>query len=156
VIQQRDSLAQTFDAAFSLHEAGRLSEAEELYQAVLRPDRNHFDCLHYLGVLRTQQGRLGEALGLLEVALRQNPDCAEVLVHAGSVLHAMKRYREALTCFEKALVLDRDSAEGHYNRGAVLQALGRHQARSKPTKRRSRSSRISRRHGTIWAPRCRR
>ncbi|MGH7087495.1 MAG: tetratricopeptide repeat-containing sulfotransferase family protein [Stellaceae bacterium] len=114
-----------FEDAVALHEGGRLPEAEQLYQAVLQHDRNHFGSLHLLGVLRAQQGRLGDALTLLGLALAQDPGSAEAHNHAGSVLHALKRTREALSCFDKAIALDGDYAEAHYNRGVALQALGR-------------------------------
>jgi len=111
-----------------LHEQGRAAEAERLYQAILRADGDHADCLHYLGLLRAQQGRLEEAVGLLRRAVARDPTSPEAQNHLGSVLHAMKRYPEALVCFERACALDHDYAEAHYNGGVALQALGRHQA----------------------------
>jgi len=127
VSQQDPSLAEIFEKAVSLHEEGRLLEAERAYQAVLKAEPNHFGGLHYLGVLRAQQNRLDEAITLLGLALAQDPNSAEAHNDAGSVLHARKRHREAIACFERALSIDPEYAEAHYNRGTALQALGRHQ-----------------------------
>ena len=126
--QQDGSLVEIFAKAVSLHEEGRLAEAERLYQAVLKAEPNNFGGLHYLGVLRAQQNRLDEAITLLGLALAQDPNSAEAHNHAGSVFHARKRHRDAIACFEKALSIDPDYAEAHYNRGTALQALGRHQS----------------------------
>ena len=128
MVAQDRSTARAFQEAVSLHEAGRLPEAERAYQGLLEVDHSHFGGLHHLGVLRAQQGRLVEALTLLERALAQNPDSAEAQNHAGAVLHAMKRYHEAIACLDKAVALEPDYAEAHYNRGTVLQALGQHRS----------------------------
>ena len=71
------SNARMFEVAASLHENGRLAEAERLYQAILTSDGTHFGGLHGLGVLRAQQGSADEALGLLLRALERDPTRAE-------------------------------------------------------------------------------
>jgi thioredoxin-like negative regulator of GroEL len=38
------------------HQAGRLQEAEPIYQQILRAEPNHVDALHLLGVLAQQRG----------------------------------------------------------------------------------------------------
>ena len=58
--------------------AGRLDEAERLYDIILADDPEHFDALHLSGVLRHQQGRSAEALRLVAAALRAQPGSPDV------------------------------------------------------------------------------
>jgi Flp pilus assembly protein TadD len=55
---------QAFREAVALHERGRLGEAEQRYESVLRADGRHFQALCRLGLIRVQQGRLGDAVTL--------------------------------------------------------------------------------------------
>ena len=56
----RPTAAQSFHAAVSLHQHGRLREAEQLYRAVLNVNESDFDCLHNLGLLHAQEGRFDD------------------------------------------------------------------------------------------------
>jgi tetratricopeptide (TPR) repeat protein len=123
-----NDIARAFDDAAALHEAGRLSEAEHAYQAILKVEHDHFGSLHHLGMLCAQQGRLDEAIGFLRRALARDPNSAEAHNHAGWVLHSMQRHEEAVACFDRALAFDRGYAEAHYNRGTALQVLRRHES----------------------------
>ena len=71
----RDALQQ----AISLHQQGRLADAEQLYRQILARQPAHFDALHLLGVVRMQQGRGLEALELIEKALKVDPRSARAL-----------------------------------------------------------------------------
>jgi tetratricopeptide (TPR) repeat protein len=111
--------------AVTLHQSGRLREAEWAYTVVLAADPQQFDALHLLGVLRQQQGRSVEALQLIAAALRTNPQSADALANYGLALDALKRQEEALASFDRALALDRDHVNALNNRGLTLKALGR-------------------------------
>src|SRR5580704_17822099 len=65
--------------ALSLHRGGRLGEAEQIYQAILRAEPRHFDALHLYGVRMHQQGRSLEALQLVGKALRANASAPDAL-----------------------------------------------------------------------------
>ena len=60
---------QAIEQALQLHQQGRLSDADRLYQEVLRTRPRDFGALHMLGVLRFQQGQPQEALRLISAAL---------------------------------------------------------------------------------------
>src|SRR5215471_3758915 len=66
--------AAAFRQALSLHERGRIDEAERLYRAVLEVDRTHADALHNLGVICLQRGHLAAAAALTREAVRARPD----------------------------------------------------------------------------------
>jgi tetratricopeptide (TPR) repeat protein len=113
------------ERALSLHRQGSLSEAASLYQAVLRTDRDQFDALHGLGIVRNQQRRHEEARSLFRRALRQNPQSAEAEYNLGIALNALKRFDEAVPHYQKAVALRPDFFQAYNNLGNVLKALGR-------------------------------
>ena len=82
--------------AITLHQRGRLSEAEKLYREVLTAVSDHFDAQHLLGVLKHQQGRGAEALQLIGAALQKRPHEVLALSNYGAVLSALNRFEEAL------------------------------------------------------------
>jgi len=59
--------------AVSLHQAGRLGEAANLYSAILAEMPLQFDAAHLLGVIALQEGRLADAQRHIGAALEINP-----------------------------------------------------------------------------------
>jgi predicted TPR repeat methyltransferase len=117
--------AQKFHAAVSLHQHGRLREAEALYRAVLAVNKSDFDCLHNLGLLHAQEGKFDDAVGLLRAGARQDPRSVEVHNNLANVLSILKRHDEAIAGFRIAITLKPDFAEAHNNLGNALAAQGR-------------------------------
>jgi tetratricopeptide (TPR) repeat protein len=111
--------------ARALHAEGRLTEAEQIYSAILADDPGHFDGLHLLGLLRHQQGREVDALRLIAAALNANPNSPDALSNFGLVFDALQRHQEALALFDKALALKHDHANALNNRAVTLESLGR-------------------------------
>lgn len=114
-----------FQRAFSLHQQGRLLQAEALYEEVLRAQPGHFDALHLLGVLAGQRQRPSLALRLIDQALGLDPRHALAHYNRGLALKALKRQREALDSFETALRLDSSMAQAHFERAHALHELQR-------------------------------
>src|SRR5580700_10821227 len=98
---QRRRGVPSIDQALSLHQQGRLVEADLIYGAIIQADPRNFDALHLSGVLRHQQGRSAEALRLVAAALKAQPKSPDVLTNYGVILDALKRHDEALVSFEK-------------------------------------------------------
>ncbi len=115
----------TVQQALQFHQQGRLSEAEGLYQTVLRQWPDNFDALHYLGVLRVQQGNAEAAVELIARALEQNPRSADAHSNLGNAFLALGRGDEALSSYDRALAIKPDYAEALNNRGNALKQLGR-------------------------------
>jgi len=126
-----DSLSQSnntpafFDQAFDLFRSGRSSEAEKILNRILDVEPRHFDALHLLGVVLSQQGSHAEGLRLLDVALQINNKSSTVHNSRGNLLTALGRLDEALTSFETAIALDPQSPIAFGNRGNMLGQLGR-------------------------------
>ncbi len=112
---------------FVLHQQGRFSEAERLYEEILRTDPSNFDVLHMLGVVALQTGRAQRGVELITKAIKLNSSVAAAHNNLGSGLNELKHYKEALVHFENAIALKRDYAEAYYNRGSALNKLARPQ-----------------------------
>jgi len=119
------NIAQTLQEALSLHQQGRLRDAEKLYARALKAAPDNFDALHLLGLIKAQSGQMGEAHRLMAAALKINPNAPDALVNFANVLHALKRDGEALTHLDKALALRPGDQEALLYRGNALNALGR-------------------------------
>jgi tetratricopeptide (TPR) repeat protein len=119
------NIAQTLQEALSLHQQGRLREAEKLYARALKAAPNNFDALHLLGLIKAQSGQMGEAHRLMAAALKINPNAPDALVNFANVLHALKCDAEALAHLDKALAMRPGDQEALLYRGNALNALDR-------------------------------
>ncbi len=77
--------------ALALHQAGRLKEAELLYQQVLKSQPRNFDALHLHGVLALQSGKLEQGVKLISQAIKINPGVALLHNNLGNALMDLKR-----------------------------------------------------------------
>ena len=116
---------QAFREAVALHDRGRLGEAEQRYEGVLRADGRHFQALCRLGLIRVQQGRLSDAVSLFRRALKVERRSAYAHHILGAALAGIENHEEAIRHYKKALTLEPDVPEIHYNLGHSLLALGR-------------------------------
>jgi len=119
------NIAQILNDALSLHQQGRLREAEKLYMRALKAAPDNFDALHLLGLINAQNGQMGEAYRLMSAALKINPNAPDVLINFANVLHGLKRDDEALASIDKALALRPDDPGALLHRGNTLIALNR-------------------------------
>ncbi len=123
---QSVSIPQAMQIGWEHHQAGRLPEAECIYQQVLQVDPNHPEALHLLGLIAHQVGKNDVAVQLIDKALTIKPDYAEALSDRGVVLYSLNRLDEAIASYDRALTIKPDYAEALNNRGAALGALYRY------------------------------
>jgi protein O-GlcNAc transferase len=118
-------VAEAVKYAAIFHQRGMLAEAEKFYAAILDVRPDHFNALHLLGVLRSQQGNGPEAVRLIGAALKMNPHSVDALCNFGGTLFALKLHDEALEAYDKALAVQADQLDGLLGRGKALLALDR-------------------------------
>lgn len=106
------------------HQAGYLSEAENLYRQILQVKPNHPDALHLSGVIAQQSGNVALAEQLIAKAIRVKPS-AEMYYNLGLALQGQGKLVEALASYQKALALKPDYADAHYNSGNALKEQGK-------------------------------
>ena len=111
--------------AFTLHQAGRLAEAEQTYNRILAIQPDHFDSLHLLGIVFHQRGEHTQALWHIDLALKINPINIPALNSRGIALRELKRFEDALASYDRALKLLPDFAEALLGRGDALKELRR-------------------------------
>jgi tetratricopeptide (TPR) repeat protein len=121
---QADIAAQ-FKRGLTLHQAGRLAEAEQAYHAILRVQPRHFNSLHLLGVICAHNGNHAEAVRQIDLALEVNPSVAAAHNNRGGALRELKRFEEALASYDRAIALKPNFTEALYNRGLALTELKR-------------------------------
>jgi predicted O-linked N-acetylglucosamine transferase (SPINDLY family) len=110
----------TLQGAAELHQAGRFSEAENMYQHALQvlpgDGRIHFN----LGNVLVDQGRLQDAAASYRESLKHRPGAVESHCNLGSVLRKLGKPEEAVAEFRKALAIEPRSAFVHFNLGNAL------------------------------------
>ena len=119
------SLQQALDLALQHHTAGRLSDAETIYQQILQTDPDQPIALHLLGVIAHQVGKNDKAVDLITKALAIIPDVADAHNNLGLAFQELGKLHDALTNYRKALAIRPDFAEAFYNQGNTLRKLGR-------------------------------
>ena len=115
-----------FQRALTLHQQGRLEEADSLYAELLQRQPAHLQALHLSGIIALQMNRPRRALALFGEALRVDPRCVPLLVNQGNALQQLAQHEPAMRSFDAALALDPHLAEAHFNRGNALRDLGRY------------------------------
>jgi hypothetical protein len=120
------SAAAAMREAAQLYSAGRLDEALQACQAILRTDPRHFYALHLASTIALEHGRLEESIAWATRALELAPGHAEVLANRGAALRRGNRIDEALADYDTALRAGAPSPTLLVNRGIALAALNRH------------------------------
>jgi len=123
--QQTLTIQQAIDLAVQHHNAGRLPEAENIYQQILQTNPDQPDALQLLGLIAHQVGKNDTAVDLITRALAIKPDLAEAHSNLGLVLQDLGKSEDAIASYCKALNLKSDYAVAHNNLGIVLQGLGK-------------------------------
>jgi len=111
--------------AVACHQAGLLSEAEEIYREVLEGHPRQFDALHLLGLVHHQRGAHAEAVRLIDRALAVKPDIAAAHSSRAAALNGLKHFDEAVASCDRAIALKPDCVEAMVNRGFALVELKR-------------------------------
>lgn len=105
--------------ALSLHQAGQLAPAEEIYLEILKSSPKHPDAHHLLGLIAKDRRDHDRALNLILRAIELSPANPDYQYNLGVILKDTGRHVEALRSFEKTLELRPDYIEAHINAGAV-------------------------------------
>jgi len=118
------TMQQALDLAVQHHQAGRLREAERIYQKILQSDPNNPHALHLLGVLASQVGQIDTAVDFMRRAIAQNPTAAQYQCNLGAALVTAGRNEEAIEVYQRALVLQPDLPDAYANLGVAQMRLG--------------------------------
>jgi Flp pilus assembly protein TadD len=107
----RDNYVIEHNLAYTLHEAGRMQEAEQHALAALRINPLHFQSALLLGLIYEAQHRTDEALAQLTALVNSAPNSHEAHSELGLLLGRKGRTSEALHHYREALQLKPDWPE---------------------------------------------
>ena len=101
------SLQAQFRQAYLFHQNGKLTEAKSGYERIIIEDPEHFNALHFLGLIYFQLGAIVKSIGLITRAIGINPEDASAYVNRGislmrltkAQLHDRDFARAACHCF---------------------------------------------------------
>jgi predicted O-linked N-acetylglucosamine transferase (SPINDLY family) len=106
--------------ACSLHQAGQIQQAEDIYNAILEQYPDQPDALHLLGVIYHQKGDYNNAIRLISQAIARVGNDWLYHNNLGAAYRHSYQFDLSLSCYRKAVELKPDFAEGYYNIGIVL------------------------------------
>ena len=118
------TIPEALDLGVQHHNAGRLLDAEAIYQQILIVTSDQPVALRLLGTVAHQLGKNDHAIDLMMKAIAINPGDAEALNNLGLILRELGRLDEAVARYNEALAIRADYAEAHYNLGVVFADLG--------------------------------
>jgi len=108
----------------TLHQAGRLGEAEALYRRLLKANPRHADALHLLGLAQAQRRDYDEAARLIGKAIVLLPREALFHMNLGNVEVERGRIDEALASYRRAHALAPARHDVCNNLGVLLSRRG--------------------------------
>ncbi|MGA2229872.1 MAG: tetratricopeptide repeat protein [Tepidisphaeraceae bacterium] len=111
--------------AAAFHQAGRLAEADALYQQVLAQQPNDAAALHGAGVVALQNGRFAEAVELIGRAVAISPSSASYHMNLGVALHKLTRLDDAIAAYRTALGLHWNNPKALTNLAEALRTQGK-------------------------------
>jgi len=114
----------TLAKAVSLHQSGRLAEAEAIYRALLEIDPWLDDAAYLLGVVLAQTDRPAEAERLVRDAIARQAT-ADRLASLGAICRTLEKPAEAEAAYRQALEMQPDHGGALFNHGNLLLAQDR-------------------------------
>ncbi|MDD5296369.1 MAG: tetratricopeptide repeat protein [Rhodocyclaceae bacterium] len=117
-------LGDVLASAVKSHRAGRLSEAEAIYRAILQAIPHQPDACHFLGVLLHQRGQSEEGIEFIKQAIAASPDYVDAHNNLGNVYKEIGDLERAVVAYREVLALAPDHAGALNNLGVVLKDLG--------------------------------
>lgn len=115
---------QAMRLALQHHQAGRLKEAEALYQAILNAVPSHAEAMHLSGVLAGQTGKYETAIERLRRAIAINPSSAAYYFNLAVALTDNRQSDEAIEVLRQCLRVEPRHADALNNLGTLLREKG--------------------------------
>jgi len=118
------TIAQKLDAAVKLHQAGRLDEAEQRYQEILRIDACQADAWHLLGLIAHARGQSDVALRHLQRAIELDDRQPIFFYHLAEAQRARGDWAAAERACLASLSRREDFALAHHSLAMVRHQQG--------------------------------
>jgi len=131
-ISQNQDSEQRLQQAGALLEKGKLSQAEKIYQTVLRKNKNDITAQYGLALIRRIQEDFEAAQELLQAIIRFQPDFTPAFNQLGTMAMVRGNFEQALEYLKRSLRLDPKQSDvqnyisdvlirmGHYKEGVQI------------------------------------
>ena len=106
------------------HRAGKLEQAAQVYDEILRVDPANADALHLRGVLALQAGNPSEAIRRVRCAIEQRPNVPQYHNNLAAAYRSAGELDEAIASYRTSLKMDPNCAEAYNNLGNSLRDKG--------------------------------
>jgi len=108
---------------FIFLQQGKLLEAKNNFEQVLKISPNHFDALQLLGLLFGKNKQYSLAVEFLTRALNINPNHTASLNNLGNALKELRFFKDAIINYEKAIKLQPDYQDAYNNLALALKEI---------------------------------
>jgi CelD/BcsL family acetyltransferase involved in cellulose biosynthesis/Tfp pilus assembly protein PilF len=119
---QRRHVPADLTTAKSLHQRGRIAEAENAYRSILESEPKHAEAAYLLGVLLLQQHKFEAAERQIARAIDLQPAVPMLHYNRGVALRHLGRAKDALASFNSAIALKPDYDLALAQRNSILKA----------------------------------
>jgi tetratricopeptide (TPR) repeat protein len=124
VLKSPDAETPRYNLANVLAHEGRLREAIQEYQAVLRLDPGHAKAHNNLGIAYAMSGLRDNAIDEFRASLGIDPDNANAHYNLGNAYGEKRMWDKAVEQYTSALAINPRYAEAHNNLGQAYRAKG--------------------------------
>lgn len=121
------TLEKTLEQAVTLHQQGKLNEAEAIYNEILKVSPTHADAFHLLGMVAANRKDYLTAIRHIRRAIELDPTAAMYYNNLGGCLGALLKREEEERCYRKALELNPGYTDPYTNLKQLLESQGRKQ-----------------------------
>lgn len=119
---QRDAwISEAFIEAVRYEESGKVREAVNLYEGILRREPRHSPSAINLGTIFYNQGEFMLAEKMYRQAVSADPNYALAYFDLGNVLDELQRMPESIEAYRTAIRLVPKYADAHYNLALALE-----------------------------------
>jgi tetratricopeptide (TPR) repeat protein len=101
-------------------QAGELTEAEKIYDEILRLQPEQPDALALLATIALRRGDIDAAIDLLGRAITSKPDFFDAHKSLGALLAKRGEFEKAIQSYQRALELRPADAKAHFDLGNIL------------------------------------
>jgi len=108
----------------SLHQEGKLDQAELIYQQILQVNPENDEVLNLLGLIAYQIGKYQIATELINQAIDMDSSQSSFFNNLGLVLQKQDRLGEAIQAYRQSLELNPNDADVYSNFGTALKEHG--------------------------------
>ena len=108
----------------SLHQEGKLDQAELIYQQILQVNPENDEVLNLLGLIAYQIGKYQIATELINQAIDMDSSQSSFFNNLGLVLQKQDRLGEAIQAYRQSLELNPNDADIYSNFGTALKEQG--------------------------------